>query len=121
MRTRLVWDLVPDDMVQEWAEDMDINHVSDEVAKTEMAAAEIRRNRLNMLQPALSEMSVTAADIISRARLLTIGSEPVPESEGTLLVEDDGITAAVVAGTFAVIAELMDMGVLGVIVRRQEK
>lgn len=122
LRSRVAWDIVPDDKVQEWSPDLLMQRSSDEVAAKERAAAEIRRDRLVAIMPVLSDLALTAGDIVYRARLLTTGSQPNVEPEGTTLVRDDeGIVQAVRAGAFAVVAELLDMGVLGVIVGKVQR
>ena len=118
LRTRLAWDIVPDDKIREWAHDLLMNPPSEEVAKVEAAAAQIRLNHLDMILPMLSDLALTAGDVVYRPRLLTPGSSPSREPDAAVAVRDDeGIVSAVRAGVFAVVAELLDMGVLAVVVR----
>lgn len=108
LRKRLVWDIVPDDKVQEWSAGLKINRSSDQGNVVEQALSETRRRRLANLMPVLRVASMTAGEVLSRAKMLDAG-----DTSGTFVMNSEhDVVAEVVQGTEAVIANLLDLGFL---------
>jgi len=113
IRSRLVWDLVPDDKVLDWAAGLGINRPSVNVASYEAASAGLRRAMLEPFATILMAMATTSAEVISAARIMgRAESDPAPGSTLVVVPDDDETGPAVMAAAVAIIANLIDLDVL---------
>lgn len=111
VRKRLAWNTVPDDLVAKYSKGLRISPGSEEGDAVERNEAGRRMVLLLPLMPLVGVMANTTGDLISRAKALA--SEAGTEDEGSLRIDPSlDVTAEVAAGTMAVIANLLDLGVL---------
>jgi hypothetical protein len=111
IRKRLVWDIVPDEKVVPWSKNLGINPGSEEGNVIEQADAERRRRALLPFHILLQYTALQAGDVLTRAKMLNSGNY---DSPGDVLIidEEHDYTQTVHAGVLAVIANLLDLGVL---------
>jgi hypothetical protein len=110
LRTRLVWSLVPDELVQDWATGFHLVPASDEGAVLERDAAASRRNRLRVIEQPLNITTLMAADVLMHSlKMQDPDIREVPIQALPMIV--GGVVQAV-------LSNLIDMGHLLPVVQR---
>lgn len=115
LRTRVVYDMVPDKLIKPWSANLGVVPASPEGYVVEQAAATIRRNALAPIIGAISVTSALAADIGFRATLMTLGSgSSEPDGNVATLPHsvDETHVRLTLASVMSVIANLIDLEVL---------
>lgn len=114
LRTRLAWDIIPDDLIVPNAKAFGLTAPSEDVAKIEAAAAQIRRNRVTPFYPALTALATASAELISTARIVGRGEtgSSVPGNVKTDEAEIENLEGVVLASALGIVANLLDMDIL---------
>lgn len=113
LRRRMVWDIVPDDRVREWSDELGLNGTSPDVDELERQGAARRRQGLSPIAPWIYLSIGMAGDIIETAVILQ-AEEAAEEAgeEGDVIMTQVDTTKIVYSAVLAVLANLVDIGVL---------
>lgn len=111
LRKRLVWDMVPDDMIKTHQQSLDVTPASDEGDGIEQVEAHARRQLLLPLLPLINSAALTAGEIAVRAKMLN-SDEDVSGGALAVLASDPEMVALVVNAIQGVVANLLDLGLL---------
>lgn len=113
LRQRLAWDIIPDKDVVRWTKSLGLSPASPDVSSTEMAAATHRRLKLNSLANVLGMLGTVSGELIVAARMEEAREKGVASPVGAVKTgETEDVITAVIAGSIAVVAELLDLGIL---------
>lgn len=113
LRKRLVWDIVPKTaQVKSFGARMGVTPGSEEGDIVESVDSDARRALLLPLMPMVHLAAAEAGLTVSRAKMLA--DEDTPEADGSVMVlsPEHDVIAEVAGGTLAVIANLLELGIL---------
>jgi hypothetical protein len=114
----LLWDLLPhEDVTPAHYEALNLRPADGDIQDMEHEASHTRREQLGSIEPLVTTVASMAGNVITQAILLKAATQLEPgedfsDEEKEKVLET--VSANVVAGSLAVIVELVDMGVLNV-------
>lgn len=105
LRQRLAYDMIPDDLLDSYAERIGLSPVSPEVSRAEHAASRVRRAATATLVPLMLDMATLSSEVLAEA-ILVKHEEPDDEPVHGLSANQIFVT------TNAILATLIDMGLV---------